>query len=131
MSRSLDATNAAVLPAPRTSAAHSFHQTTFDELGLPLSEATFVVVDLETTGGAPRLAAITEIGAVKVKGGVAQGEFQTLVHPGEPIPPFIAAGDGSLPPDSARCYDAVVTARPDRCGHPLRPSDRACMIVQP
>jgi DNA polymerase III subunit epsilon len=94
MSRPLDASNAAVLPAPRASVAHSFHQTTFDELGLPLSEATFVVVDLETTGGAPRLAAITEIGAVKVQGGVVQGEFQTLVHPGEPIPPFIAVLTG-------------------------------------
>ena len=35
-----------------------------------LQETTFVVVDLETTGASPKKgAAITEIGAVKVKGG--------------------------------------------------------------
>jgi DNA polymerase III subunit epsilon len=85
---------AAAMPAPRAEAASGFHQGTFDELGMPLSEATFVVVDLETTGGAPSLDAITEIGAVKVRGGEVLGEFQTLVHPGEPIPPFIAVLTG-------------------------------------
>lgn len=68
-------------------------QGTFDELGTPLREATFVVVDLETTGAGPR-AAITEIGAVKVCGGQLLGEFQTLVNPGEPIPPFVAVLTG-------------------------------------
>jgi DNA polymerase III subunit epsilon len=68
-------------------------QGTFDELGTPLREATFVVVDLETTGAGPR-AAITEIGAVKVCGGELLGEFQTLVNPGEPIPPFVAVLTG-------------------------------------
>jgi len=53
-----------------------------------------VVVDLETTGGSPTMAAITEIGAVKVRGGEVLGEFQTLVNPGEPIPPFIAVLTG-------------------------------------
>lgn len=70
------------------------HQTTWDELGTPLAEATFVVVDLETTGGAPTDAGITEIGAVKVQGGAVVGEFQTLVDPGEPIPPFVRALTG-------------------------------------
>jgi DNA polymerase-3 subunit epsilon len=65
-------------------------QATLDELGTPLSEVTFVVVDLETTGGAPVDAGITEIGAVKVRGGEVLGEFQTLVDPGVPVPPFIA-----------------------------------------
>src|SRR5262245_52984461 len=68
-------------------------QGTFDELGTPLREATFVVVDLETTGAGPR-ASITEIGAVKVCGGQLLGEFQTLVNPGEPIPPFVAVLTG-------------------------------------
>jgi DNA polymerase III subunit epsilon len=94
MSRPPDATTGAVAPSPRAAAGPSFHQATFDELGMPLSKATFVVVDLETTGGAPSLASITEIGAVKVRGGVVLGEFQTLVHPGEPIPPFIAVLTG-------------------------------------
>jgi len=69
-------------------------QATIDELGTPLSEVTFVVVDLETTGGAPADAGITEIGAVKVRAGVRLGEFQTLVNPGEPIPAFIAVLTG-------------------------------------
>ena len=69
-------------------------QGTFDELGTPLREVTFVVVDLETTGGAPETARITEIGAVKVRGGEVLGEFQTLVNPETAIPPFIAVLTG-------------------------------------
>ncbi len=63
-------------------------QGTFDELGSPLREVTFVVVDLETTGGSAD-SQITEIGAVKVRGGERLAEFQTLVNPGSSIPPFI------------------------------------------
>src|SRR4051794_18262984 len=69
-------------------------QGTFDELGSPLAEVTFVVVDLETTGGSPNTAAITEVGAVKVRGGQVLGEFQTLVNPMTDIPPFIAVLTG-------------------------------------
>jgi DNA polymerase-3 subunit epsilon len=70
------------------------HQGTFDELGIPLSDVTFVVVDLETTGGSPATSAITEIGAVKVRGGEQLGEFQTLVNPQTTVPPFIAVLTG-------------------------------------
>ena len=63
-------------------------QPSLDDIGTPLSDVTFVVVDLETTGGSPNGAAITEIGAVKVRGGEVLGEFQTLVDPGVPVPPF-------------------------------------------
>jgi DNA polymerase-3 subunit epsilon len=69
-------------------------QGTFDDLGTPLAQVTFVVVDLETTGGSPADSAITEIGAVKVRGGEVLGEFQTLVNPHLPIPPFIQALTG-------------------------------------
>ena len=69
-------------------------QPTFDDLGTPLADVTFVVVDLETTGGSPVDAGITEIGAVKVRGGEIVGEFQTLVQPGVPIPAFIAVLTG-------------------------------------
>jgi DNA polymerase-3 subunit epsilon len=69
-------------------------QGTFDELGTPLAEVTFVVVDLETTGGSPTTCAITEIGAVKVRGGEVLGEFQSLVNPRVEIPPFIAVLTG-------------------------------------
>jgi len=64
-------------------------QHSFDELGEPLRETTFVVVDLETTGGSAKTDAITEIGAVKVRGGEVLGEFATLVDPGRSIPPQI------------------------------------------
>lgn len=68
-------------------------QPSLDDLGVPLAAATFVVVDLETTGSGPD-AAITEIGAVKVRGGEVLGEFQTLVNPVEHIPGFIAVLTG-------------------------------------
>ena len=64
-------------------------QASFDELGTPLSEITFCVVDLETTGGSPADSEITEVGAVKVRRGEVQGTFQTLVNPGRPVPAFI------------------------------------------
>src|SRR4029453_14772084 len=54
----------------------------------------FVVVDLETPGGSPKDSAITEIGAVKVRGGEGLGEFQTLVDPGCEIPPYISVLTG-------------------------------------
>jgi DNA polymerase-3 subunit epsilon len=70
-------------------------QSTFDELGRPLRDITFVVVDLETTGGsAAGGSSITEIGAVKVRSGEVLGEFQTLVKPGQAIPPFISVLTG-------------------------------------
>jgi DNA polymerase-3 subunit epsilon len=69
-------------------------QPGLDEIGEPLSSVTFVTVDLETTGGSPRTSAITEIGAVKTRGGEVIGEFQTLVDPGMPIPPMIVALTG-------------------------------------
>lgn len=68
-------------------------QPSFDDLGTPLSEVTFVVVDLETTGGSTE-DQITEIGAVKVRGGEVIGEFQTLVNPHGHIPPLIAVLTG-------------------------------------
>jgi DNA polymerase III subunit epsilon len=70
-------------------------QESFDELGTPLHQVSFTVVDLETTGGSPESGAhITEIGAVKVRAGEPSGEFQTLVKPGEVIPPFITSLTG-------------------------------------
>src|SRR5690242_13658783 len=70
-------------------------QMSFDELGRPLRDITFCVVDLETTGGSAQAGSmITEIGAVKVRGGELLGEFQTLVNPHTAIPPFIAVLTG-------------------------------------
>src|SRR5215204_5503314 len=68
-------------------------QASFDDLGVHLSQVSFCVVDLETTGGA-ETDMITEVGAVKVRGGEVLGEFQTLVNPHTQIPPFIAVLTG-------------------------------------
>ena len=64
-------------------------QRTFDDLGTPLHEVAFCVLDLETTGGSPATCEITEVGAVKYVGGELVGTFDTLVNPGAPIPPTI------------------------------------------
>ena len=70
-------------------------QRSFDELGRALQDVTFCVVDLETTGGSAKAGSmITEIGAVKVRGGEVLGEFQTLVNPCAEIPAFIAVLTG-------------------------------------
>jgi DNA polymerase III subunit epsilon len=69
-------------------------QLSFDELGTPLREVTFVVLDLETTGGSANGDAITEVGAVKVRGGERIGELATLVDPGTGVPPNIVALTG-------------------------------------
>jgi hypothetical protein len=45
-------------------------------LRIPLGEARFVVVDLETTGGRPAPGSIIEIGAYRVEGGRLTESFQ-------------------------------------------------------
>jgi DNA polymerase-3 subunit epsilon len=60
------------------------------EAGVPLQRVTFCVVDLETTGGSPKDAFITEVGAVKYRGGELIGSFQSLVNPGVSIPTFVS-----------------------------------------
>src|ERR1700743_2872291 len=81
----------ATASAPGTAASA---QLTFDELGTPLRDVTFVVFDLETTGGSAEQDAVTEIGAVKVRGGEVLGEFATLVDPGRGIPPHTVSPPG-------------------------------------
>lgn len=55
-----------------------------------LKDTTFAVIDLETSGGSPKSGAgITEIGVVKVRGGVVLGTFQSFVDPGHSLPSFI------------------------------------------
>jgi len=69
-------------------------QLTLDDLGTPLADVTFCVIDLETTGGSPTECGITEVGAVKLRGGECLGTFQTLVNPGCAIPPEITVLTG-------------------------------------
>jgi DNA polymerase-3 subunit epsilon len=73
-------------------------QGRLDDLGTPLLDVEFVVLDLETTGGSPAHDRITEVGAVKVRGGEILGTFHTLVNPEVPIPPLISALTGITNP---------------------------------
>jgi len=69
-------------------------QASFDDLGTPLSDVTFCVIDFETTGSNTADSSITEIGAVKLRGGECLGTLQTLVNPGRAIPPTITVLTG-------------------------------------
>jgi DNA polymerase III epsilon subunit family exonuclease len=60
----------------------------------PLSETEFVVFDIETTGPKMPPSRVMEIGAARVHSGRIVAEFQTLVNPLMPIPPFIAGLTG-------------------------------------
>jgi DNA polymerase-3 subunit epsilon len=92
------------VPTVSTVTTGATRQQAFSDLGEPLSEVTFVVVDLETTGGSAKDAdGITEIGAVKVRGGERLGEFATLVDPGRAIPVQITMLTGIT---DAMVYDA-------------------------
>jgi len=71
-----------------------FGQRSFDDLGAPLFDVPFCVLDIETTGGPPGGMGITEIGAQRYRGGALEAEFATLVNPGMPIPPFITVLTG-------------------------------------
>ncbi len=52
-------------------------------------EQTYVVVDIETTGGRAPFHRVTEIGAVKMRGGEIVDRWQSLVNPERPIPATI------------------------------------------
>ncbi|HWJ98952.1 MAG TPA: DEDD exonuclease domain-containing protein [Acidimicrobiales bacterium] len=72
-------------------------QQSFDDLGTPLNEVTFCVLDLETTGGTAADGGITEIGAVKLHGGERVATFRTFVNPGHSIPLQITRLTGISP----------------------------------
>ncbi len=69
-------------------------QRSLEDLGTPLADVTFCVVDLETTGLSPSECSITEIGAVMFRGGECLGTFQSLVDPGSAVPPSITVLTG-------------------------------------
>ena len=60
----------------------------------PLADVTFVVIDLETTGVSPTECEITEIGALKLRGGELIGTFETLIDPRVDIPTEITGITG-------------------------------------
>ncbi len=81
-----------------------------DEEASPIEAATYVVVDLETTGLRPGRAAICEIGAVRLRGLDPAGTFQTLVDPGQSLPAKIVSLTGLADPmlrDAPRASAAV------------------------
>ena len=59
-------------------------------MSVDLSQITFVIVDLETTGASPKNgSSITEIGAVKVRTGEVIDQFESFVNPLAAIPNYI------------------------------------------
>jgi DNA polymerase-3 subunit epsilon len=70
----------------------------------PFGRIEFVIVDVETTGWSPDEASITEIGAVRVRGGRVRARFSSLVNPGGLIPEPVTALTG--------ISDAMVAAAP-------------------
>jgi DNA polymerase III epsilon subunit family exonuclease len=88
-----------VLTPPQDSAAASVAQKlalsrvvrhrAFDEA--LLSDATFTVFDVETTGTDPNQHHITEIGAIRVRGFEVISEFSSLVNPGVDLAPYARA----------------------------------------
>ncbi len=61
---------------------------------MKLSDATYTVIDLETTGGANRANRIIEVCAMQVRRGEIVGEFASLVNPEMPISYFISQYTG-------------------------------------
>lgn len=91
---------------------------------LPLSEAEFVVLDIETTGFSPIGDDIIELGAVRYKNGVIGEAFQSFVRPSKPIPLQVQelthispdmVEDAPLPAEALRKFfdfvgDAIIVA---------------------
>lgn len=68
----------------------------------PLIALSAVVLDTETTGLDPRSDRLVQIGAVRIElGALSSRVFETLVHPGGPIPPAASAIHGITDADVA------------------------------
>jgi DNA polymerase-3 subunit epsilon len=78
---------------------------------LPLERATYVVVDLETTGLGPGRARICELGAVRVHGFEQEEALHLLVDPGGPMPAAISALTGLTDADVRGAPPAAVAVR--------------------
>jgi DNA polymerase-3 subunit epsilon len=70
-------------------------------------DQTYVVVDVETTGGRAGNDRVTEIGAIKISGGKVIGEWHSLINPQRHIPAFITELTGI---DDAMVADAPIFA---------------------
>lgn len=69
-------------------------QRSFDDLGTPLADVTFCVLDIETTGSDRGGDMMTEIGVVKVRRGECLGTMATLINPGRAIAPSVTVLTG-------------------------------------
>ncbi len=78
---------------------------------LPLEAATFVVVDLETTGLSARTSEICEIGAVRLRGLETAGTFETFVRPRMALAPVITQLTGIRNADLRGAPSADVAMR--------------------
>ncbi len=65
-----------------------------DSLEIPLEQASFSIIDVETTGLSARYNNIIEIGIVKVSGLKIRETYQTMINPGKPIPYYISQFTG-------------------------------------
>ncbi len=93
-----------------TAASTSVRQASFDD-ATPLVDTTFVVLDLETTGLSSDRDRITEVGAVRARGGEVLAELRTFVRPGVPIPAAVTAITGITDADVAGAPD-ITTVMP-------------------
>lgn len=65
-------------------------QPNLQNMGTSLADAQFIILDIETTGSSPHDGSgITEIGAIKVRGGVHLERFNELINPGISLPKYI------------------------------------------
>ncbi len=78
-------------PQNHTEKFHFQSETLIDEAKLTasLDKATYIVFDIESTGGNPERNGITEISALKYYQGKVQDTFYSLVNPRVPIPPIV------------------------------------------
>ncbi len=65
-----------------------------DSLDIPLEQASFSIIDVETTGLSARNNNIIEIGIVKVSDLMLKDTFHTMINPGRPIPYYISQFTG-------------------------------------
>ena len=96
-------------------------QLTLDKCGIPIIESTFVVLDCETTGLSPNSDAITEIAAIKIKGGLELGTFHTLINPEQEMPRRIVELTGITNSDLESCptFDQVAESFSEFIGNEI------------
>ncbi|MEZ4741015.1 MAG: exonuclease domain-containing protein [Bdellovibrionota bacterium] len=61
----------------------------FNRLRTPIEQGTFIIFDIESTGGNPERNGITEISAMRYKKGRIENKFYSMVNPQCRIPPIV------------------------------------------